>query len=95
MLSPIFAASLVAIVVNDAAAHPVVRMLLDVAAVSGAVTLVLLLPEMAAALALIPVGDLFNRFLDDVKDEVERIEEEEHVRQRAVCREARPMHVPC
>lgn len=76
-LSPLFAVTLGVIMVNDPEAHPIVKMLLDIGAGLALVGIVLLVPELAIALALLPVADLLNRFVDLVLFHKEEMEPEE------------------
>lgn len=66
MLSPVFAATLIAIVVNDPEAHPLMKLLLDIAAITAAVSLVSLVPLLALPIAGLPIADLLNRWMDRV-----------------------------
>lgn len=79
LLSPIFAASLVAILINDPLGHPLVRMGLDAAGVAVAIVLVLLVPWLGIPLAALPLADLSNRFIDQVKNKVKQMEAKEAV----------------
>ena len=66
-ISPIFAVSLGVIMVNDPQGHPIVRLFLDVGAGALFVTAALFLPEIAIAMAVLPMADLMNRFADSVQ----------------------------
>lgn len=64
LIHPMFAAGMVALVVNDPGAHPLWRAALDIAAVGLAAALITFLPILALPLAALPVADVMNRFID-------------------------------
>lgn len=66
LLSPMFAATLVAVVVNDPEGHQLWRMALDIGAVSGAVLLVSFVPILVFPIAMLPIADVMNRWVDAV-----------------------------
>jgi hypothetical protein len=78
MVSPFFSAGLIALVVNDPEAHPLWRMLLDVGAVGAAVVLVMFVPLLAIPLAVLPIADVMNRWLDSVVRHYEELEREDN-----------------
>jgi len=76
LLSPFFAAGLVAIMVNDPGAHQLWRMLLDIVAVSAALALTAFVPILALPLGAIPIADLMNRWLDQIQRHYQELEHE-------------------
>jgi hypothetical protein len=73
-LSPVLAVSVGVVMVNDPEGHPLVRMLLDVAAGAALVSTAFFLPELAIMVAVLPVADICNRFVDSVLRHVEEAE---------------------
>jgi hypothetical protein len=67
MLAPFVGAGLVALVVNDPDAHPLIRGVLDGGAIALAVLLVMWAPVLGIGLAMLPLADLMNQWLDRVQ----------------------------
>lgn len=68
ILIPTLSSILLTVVVDDPTAHPVYRAVLDLAAASAAIALVMIVPWAAAFLIALPVADLLNRFVDKFQE---------------------------
>jgi hypothetical protein len=75
MVSPVILGSMIALMVNDTEAHPCVRLVIDMAAVGVAISIALAAPAAVVALAIVPIADLINRWVDEVRSEKERLDE--------------------
>jgi len=67
MFAPFVGAGLTALVINDPDAHPFIRAILDSGAVAAAVLLVIWIPLLAIGLAMLPLADILNQWLDRVQ----------------------------
>lgn len=74
LVSPIVLGSMLALMVNDIDAHPTIRLAIDMAAVGVAVSVALLAPAAVVVGAIVPIGDLMNRWIDEVIAEKGRLD---------------------
>lgn len=66
LVSPMLTAMLVTLTIDDKDGHPITRLLMDAISAAGALAAVVYMPLLAIPLAMIPIGDLLNKWVDRV-----------------------------